>query len=261
MIEIGFAIILGFAVTSTLSGLLADGSRGDMMTIRTLVYLAALATLIALYQGEAARLDRVVVFLAVSSVATHLFWFVLGSTAALLAQLLVEGVAKSLWIRLHPQSVPTPEAKMGQRCQNSTGQKKAVPAALVGVSTEYLTSDLDLRTETLIRLSYFAFEDRGALMMSRLESSLRLGTGRRQRAFYKLAAGMRGRPKLKPTVHRYWRSVNGSSRMGQSLFADLCSLASDTGNQDRATLKRLSDVGVALGLNADEMQRALRSGH
>ncbi len=259
MIEIGFAIILGFAITSTLCGLMDDGSRGDVTAIRLLVCLAALASLIGLYHGEVARVDRVILALTLSSVFTHLIWFVLGAVVALIAQLIAEGHANSLWIRLHPQSVPTPEAAMGRRSQKSSNRKERVPATLVGASTEYLTSDLDLRTETLIHLCYFAFEDRGALMLSQLESGLRLGTGHRQRAFHKLAAGMRGRRKLKPTVHRYWRSVNGSTRMGQSLFSELCRLAHDTGNRDKATVKRLSDVGTALGLTSDEMGRAIRS--
>ena len=137
-------------------------------------------------------------------------------------------------------------------------RKERTPATLVGTSTNYLSAELDLRTETLIRLCYSVFEDRSALTMSRLESALRLGTGRRQKAFHKIVAGHRGRPKTKRIVHRYWRSVNGSSRLSQALFGDLCKLARDTNNGDRATADRLSKVGAALGLTAEEMGRAIK---
>ena len=148
---------------------------------------------------------------------------------------------------------------MGQRCYEHQMSRKIVPATLVGSSTQFLSNDLDLKTETLIRLCYFAFEDRGPLMLSRLESNLRLGTGRRQKAFHKIAAGMRGRPDPKRVLHRYWRSVNGSVRMGQALFTELCQLACATGNDDRLTKKRLSVVGLALGLETDVTKRVIQA--
>lgn len=258
MIEIGFAIILGFAITSTLCGMMADGSRGDRILIRLMVYTSVLFTLVAMYNGQAMSLGRAIQFLAVSSVLDNLPWFGLGAVFALCVQLVTEGHAYDLWVRLHPQSAPTPEARMGQRSYKSVYKKKNTPATLVGASTEYLSSELDLRTETLIRLCYFAFEDRGALTLSRLEANLRLGTGHRQKAFHKIAAGMRNRPKLKPTVHRYWRSVNGSTRMGQSLFVELCRLARETDNRDRATIDRLTKVGCALGLCPDATGQSIR---
>ncbi|MEP3654783.1 MAG: hypothetical protein ABJO36_07795 [Litorimonas sp.] len=166
------------------------------------------------------------------------------------------GHIHNLWIKFHPQSAPTPEARFGQRAKPA-GRKEPVAATLIGTSTEYLKSELDLRTDTLIRLCFFSFEDRGALTLSRLESQLRLGTGRRQRAFHKLAAGLRKRPKLKPTVHRYFRSINGSSRLSQSLFSELCHLARDTQNWDSATNGRLSQIGRALGLSDDDIRNTI----
>ena len=174
-----------------------------------------------------------------------------------IAQLVAEGHFYNLWVTLHPQSAPTPEARFGQRAKPAS-RSKPVAATLVGTSTEYLNTELDLRTDTLMRLCFYAFEDRGALTLSRLESSLRLGTGRRQKAFHKIAAGTRTRPKLKPTVHRYCRSINGSSRLSQSLFADLCKLARDTQNRDSATIERLTQTGSALGISIEEMGRVIR---
>lgn len=259
MIEVGFAIILGFAVSSTVCGLLEDGSRYDRILLRALVYLILLSLLIGLFTGGSPFVMAHVGNLVWGSVLERTIWFGLGAVLALILQVYAEGYFYELWVRFFPGSAPTPEAQMGQRAQVVGFRKIRTPATLVGTSTEFLKSDLDLREETLIRLCYCTFEDRGGLMMSRLESELRLGQGRRQRAFHKIVAGNRGRAKSKRIVHRYWRSVNGSSRLSQALFGDLCKLARDTGNRDRATVDRLTVVGTSLGLSAEEMGRSIRS--
>jgi hypothetical protein len=257
MIEVGFAITLGFAIASTLCGLMEDGSRGDRILMRALVYLIALSSLIGLLNGGTTGFLRTMRNLTVGSALDHTIWLLFGGVLAITFQIFVEGHLHELWIKLHPQSAPTPEAKRGQRAQIAGFKKAAVPASLVGTSTQFLSADLDLREETLIRLSYSTFENRNPLMMSRLEGALRLGTGRRQKAFHKIVAGHRGRPKTKRIAHRYWRSVNGSSRLSQALFTDLCKLARDTDNRDRATIDRLIQVGTDLGLTAEDMGRAL----
>ena len=256
MIEVVFAIILGFAITSTLCGLIADHSRGDRILLRALAFLVVLTCLTGYAQGENMSVLGHAQNLVVLSFFGHLLWLMLGATLALTAQLIAEGHAYTLWVKLHPQSAPTPEARFGQRAKPA-GRSKPIAATLVGTSTEYLNSELDLRTDTLIRLCFYAFEDRGALTLSRLESSLRLGVGRRQKAYHKLAAAIRKRPNLKSTVHRYCRSVNGSSRMSQGLFGDLCRLARDTQNRDAATMKRLYQTGQTLGLHPDEIGRLI----
>jgi len=258
MIELGFAIILGFAIASTLFGLMEDGSRGDRILMRSLIYLAVLFTVIGIFTGQGGSFFRNLNYLVIGSIFNHLIWLLGGAVMALCYQLVVEGHLYELWIKFHPQSAPTPEVQIGQRAKVVGFRKERTPATLVGTSTNYLNTELDLRTETLIRLSYSVFENRGALTMSRLESALHLGTGRRQKAFHKIVAGHRGRPKTKRIVHRYWRSVNGSSRLSQSLFGDLCKLARDTNNRDRSTVDRLTTVGTALGLDVEEMGRAIR---
>lgn len=258
MIEVGFAIVLGFAIASTVCGLMEDGSRGDRILMRLLAYIVVLLMLVALFKGEAIGLRSVVFSLVIGSVFEETLWFLLGAGLALCAQLVFEGHIYELWIKLHPQSAPTPEVQMGQRAMVAGFRKEKAPATLVGTSTGYLKSDLDLKTETLIRLCYSVFEDRSAVTMSRLESALHLGTGRRQRAFHKIVAGHRGRPKTKRIAHRYWRSVNGSSRLSQALFFELCKLARDTQNRDQRTINRLSEVGTSLGLTVEEMGRAIR---
>lgn len=259
MIEVGFAIILGFAIASTVCGLLEDGSPNDKVLMRALVYLVVLTMIISFFSGDLVGIRAAVGNLVLGSVFENTIWVLLGGALAILIQVIMEGYFYELWLRLHPQSAPTPEARMGQRAQVAGFRKERTPATLVGTSTEYLNAGLDLRTETLIHLCYSTFEDRGALTMSRLESELRLGTGRRQKAFHKIVAGNRGRAKSKRIVHRYWRSVNGSSRLSQALFGDLCKLARDTHNRDRATIERLTIVGTSLGLTTEEMGRSIRS--
>lgn len=256
MIEVGFSIILGFALVSTLCGVLADGSRGDRILMRALAYLVVLSCLIGYLHGSNVSLLRHAQLLVVMSFMEHIAWLSLGAALAILVQLIAEGHAYDLWVKYHPQSAPTPEARFGQRAQ-PTGRSKSSAATLLGTSTQYLNSELDLRTDTLIRLCFHTFEDRGALTLSRMESNLRLGTGRRQKAFHKLAAGLPKRPKLKPTLHRYCRSINGSSRLSQILFRDLCRLAQITGNRDIATVERLSLAGQALGVSEGEVRRLI----
>lgn len=259
MIEIGFSIILGFAIVSTLCGVMGDGSRGDRILMRAMVYAIVLACVVMMSKGGATSPFWFISYareLVIMSFIERIAWVTFGASLALIVQLIAEGHIHNLWIRLHPQSAPTPEAGFGKRALPA-GRTKPVSATLVGTSTEFLNSELDLRTDTLIRLCYYAFEDRSALMLSRLEAGLRLGTGRRQKSFHQLAAGLRKRPNLKFTLHRYCRSVNGSSRMYQGLFRDLCQLARETQNRDRATVGRLTQTGQALGLHADEIGRLI----
>lgn len=256
MIEVGFSIILGFAITSTLCGLIADHSRGDRVLMRSLVYIIVLSCLLGYAKGETTSLLGHTQSLVVMSFLENFLWLALGASLAIFVQLIAEGHAYNLWVKLHPQSAPTPEARFGQRAQ-PTGRSKKVSATLVGTSTEYLNSELDLRTDTLIRLCFYSFEDRSALMLSRLESSLRLGTGQRQKAFHKLAAGSRTRPKLKSTIHRYCRSINGSTRLSHTFFGDLCRLARETQNRDSATIDRLTQTGHVLGIPVEEIGRLI----
>jgi len=256
MLEVVFSIILGFAIVSTLCGVMADGSRGDRILMRALLYIFILSCLIGYHQGASTGLLRHAQNLVLQSFMENMIWLSLGAAIAVFVQLIAEGHIYDLWIRLHPQSAPTPEARFRQRAQ-PVAASKPVAATLVGTSTEYLNRELDLRTDTLIRLCFYVFEDRGALTLSKMESNLRLGTGRKQRAFHKLAAGLPRRPKLKPTLHRYSRSINGSSRLSLTLFGDLCRLARLTGNQDRATIGRLGEASRALGVTEDDAIRLI----
>jgi len=256
MIDVGFSIILGFAIASTLCGVLADGSRGDRNLMRGLFYLLILSFLIGLAKNEAGSIKSHAIGLVLKSFSEQIGWLIGGAAFAISMQLVAEGHIYDLWIRFHPQSAPTPEARFRKNAQ-PRGRAQPVAATLVGTSTEYLKAELDLRTDTLIKLCFYTFEDRGALTLSRLEANLRLGTGQRQKAYHKLAASLPNRPRLKPTLHRYLRSTNGSSRMSQLLFGELCRLAQSTGNRDAATGNRLSQTGQGLGLSDADVSRLM----
>jgi len=258
MLEICFAIIMGFGLATISGAALADETRFDRILLNAAVMIILLLAIIALRSGESIGILRLARGLIISSFEQRLGWVLLGASVAILIQLYQEGHFETLWVKFSPETAPTQEARAGQRSRTQGfGRRNTVPATLVGTSTQYLNHELDLRTETLIRLAFYAFEDRGARIVTVLETALRLGTGQRQKSYLRIVAGMRGRPNPKRTVHRYWRSVNGSSRMGQSLFGELCHLANVTQNLDQATINRLCKVGEALKLTPDEMSRSL----
>ncbi len=258
MIEVVFSFLLGVAIISSLCGVMPDHSRGDRILLCVLACVVLLACLSSFGGAEPKSLFQTFRELLRESFTSQLPFFLIGGVLALFIQLIDEGHIYKVWVLLHPQSAPTPEVHMGQRAKIAGFRQAKTPATLVGTSTTHLSAELDLYTETLIRLSYSVFEDRGALTMSRLEGELRLGTGHRQKAYHKIVAGNRGRPNVKRIAHRYWRSVNGSSRMSQSLFGDLCKLARNTNNRDRATINRLMTVGTALSLSPEDMGRAIQ---
>ncbi|WP_427451635.1 hypothetical protein [Litorimonas sp. WD9-15] len=257
MLEICFAIIMGFGGAAVAVDAFGDDPRLDRILVRSAVILFFMAVITALRSDNAMGVLKMAQNLIVTSLEFQTGWVVLGAVIAILYQVWHEGHIHSLWVRFSPNSAPTREARAGQRSAVQGARPKVATGTLVGTSTPYLTNELDLKTESLVRLSFYAFENRNARTVTHIESSLRLGTGYRRKAFLKIAAetGRRGNPKR--IVHRYWRSVNGSSRMGQALFGELCNLARATHNLDDATLARLKKVGLALQLTPDEMSSAL----
>lgn len=257
MLEICFAIVMGFGSAAIAVDAFGDNPRLDRILLRSAVILVLMATIIVIQSDDAMGVIKMTQNLIVTSLDIQTGWVVLGTVTAILYQVWQEGHIDTLWIRFSPHSAPTREARAGQRSHSQGVIREAAAGTLVGTSTPYLINELDLRTETLIRLSFYAFENRGARIVTYLESALRLGTGHKQRAFLKIAAETGRRPNPKRIVHRYWRSVNGSSRMGQALFGELCNLAYATQNLDAATIDRLTKVGEALKLTREEMSRSL----
>ena len=218
--------------------------------MRALFFIVVLVAITGIANGQPQKLRGLIQILTLSSFTVNLVWFTLGAILALSAQVLAEGYLHKLWVKLHPKSAPSAEVGFGQRAR-PTSYKRPVAATLMGTSTEYLKDGLDLRTDTLIRLCFYSFEDRSALTLSRIEAGLRLGSGRRQKAFHKIAAELQRRPNLQSILHRYSRSINGSSRLSQTIFAELCGLARDTNNMDGSTRTRLKQTAAGLGLPTD----------
>lgn len=256
MIEVIFAWLLGFASMSVLGAALEDDARMDMIMLRVGLFLCMIVMMIGIKSGNLIRMDALG-YLTITAFTQFFGVVIVGAISALFAQLYLEGHILELWVKYSPHTAPTPEVAAGKRAR-VTGQRKAVvPATLVGTSTKYLTEGLDLRTDTLVQLAWYAFSDHGARTISKMESHLRVGTGHRQRNYLRLIASMGGRPALKPTLHRYWRSVNCSTSLGRSLLTDLCGLAHATGNTDKATIGRLRKIGDALDLTPEEMKQAV----
>ena len=153
MLEICFAIVLGFGLTTMSGAALADNLRVDRILTRSLIALVLL-TFISLGPDQGMSLRGTILYLLSQSFFKHTIWLLLGASLAIVLQLIEEGHLETLWIKFSPHTAPTPEAHAGQRSHSQGfGRKQAVPATLVGTSTQYLTQELDLRTETLIRLS------------------------------------------------------------------------------------------------------------
>jgi hypothetical protein len=256
MIEVGFLIVLGFVIASVLCGLIAGDSVDSHIVIRKVVTIIVICLCLKFLEERTSRAASHGGDYGGSVYDGSFLWLILGASIVILVQIVAEGYVYKLWLILHPNSAPTPEARIGQRAK-PVRRKAAVAATLMGTSTTYLQTDLDLKTETLIKLCFYAFEDRGSRTISLMESYLRLGTGRRQKSFHKIAAGMSRRPNLKQVTHRYLRSTNGSSRMSQLLFGELCRLAHSTGNCDASTLKRLSQTGQGLALSEGDVRRLM----
>jgi len=135
MIEVGFAIVLGFAIASTLCGLVADHSRADRIMIRALLYMIILSFLLGLYRGETTRFLAHAQILTIMSFVVHYLWLMLGAALAIVGLLITEGHAHKLWVRFHPQSAPSAEVGFGQRAR-PVGFKRPVAATLMGTSTD-----------------------------------------------------------------------------------------------------------------------------
>jgi len=132
-------------------------------------------------------------------------------------------------------------------------------AALMGTSTSmFSVPGLDVKTVALIRLSFFAFKKVNRKTIIGLESSLRLGDGRRYKAFHSIAADMQHRRvSLTEIVHPYWRAINGNHSSARVMFRDLCQIARSTGNTDKKTINNLVKIGQALGLSPQDMGVAI----
>ena len=233
MVEIGYAVILGFALVGGGVLVLSDTDRKWDRLIFVLVFALPI---LKMYLDGNSYWRPVVLELTMGSVTTHLNFFIVGLLAAITLVLHEEGSFEWLWRRIHPQSAPTANIRGGQRGHVSR-QGSGMSSALMGTSTEmFSVPGLDVKTVALIRLSFFAFKKMNRKTIIALESYLRLGDGRRYKAFHTIAADVQGRRvSLTEIVHPYWRAINGNHASARMMFTDLCHIAQRTGNTDKKT--------------------------
>jgi len=128
-------------------------------------------------------------------------------------------------------------------------------SALMGTSTDmFAVPGLDVKTVALIRLSFFAFKTMNRRTIIGIESHLRLGDGRRYKAFHAIAAEAQSRRfDLSEIIHPYWRAINGNHASARLMFTSLCEMAYTTSNTDKKTVNNLLKIGQSLGLSPQDM--------
>jgi len=255
MVEIIYAVIFGFALVG--AGVLVV-SDTDRKWDRLIFVLMFALPILKMYLDTDIYWKAVFLQLIFGSVTTHLNYFIVGLLAAIALVLHEEGTYEWLWRRIHPQSAPTADIGAGQRGHFSP-QGSTMSSTLMGTSTQmFSVPGLDVKTVALIRLSFFAFKNMNRKTIIGIESYLKLGDGRRYKAFHSIAAEVQGRRiDLTEIVHPYWRAINGSHASARIMFTDLCKIAQDTANTDKKTVNSLVKVGQALGLSPEDMGLAI----
>lgn len=260
MIEWVFAFVLGFGVAASVTGALLGEDGVSGLVLKATILIVALVTF-GFTQADFAfgRAHITFMMLISQSVTEHYYWLVGGAFVAVIWGLLREGTVQDWWTVLHPETAPTDYVKAGQRSDFTSVRQQSFGATVVGTSTSYLNTELNLKTITLIKLSFYVFSNQSARTISQLETSLGLLYGKRQKEAQKVMAGIHGRPNLRRIVHPYWRAINGNHAAGRQMFSELCSLARQSGNTDSATIDRLMKVGAMLRLEPQDMGRAIQT--
>jgi len=185
-------------------------------------------------------------------------YFIIAGIALIVGLLNAEGVINWVWRRVHPQSAPTDNIKAMTRGQSvQLGSK--MPSTLMGASTGmFSVADLDVKTVALIRLSLYALKNFNSKTIIGIENKLRLGDGRRYRAFHKIVAETQTtRIDLKDVVHPYWRAINGNQAAARKMFSELCQIVHGTGQTNKTVVNRMVEIGQALGLSPQNMGVAI----
>lgn len=165
-----------------------------------------------------------------------------------------EGTINWIWRRVHPSSAPTDDIRAMERGGVNTPAPK-MSAALMGTSTSmFSVPGLDVKTVALIRLSLFALKDFNSKTIIGIENHLKLGDGRRYRAYHGVVAeAQTSRFDLKDIVHPYWRAINGNHAAARNMFTELCHVVRGAGQVNKSTINRIVKIGQALGLSPQDM--------
>lgn len=258
MIEILYALVLGFAVIGNAVLTVSDTDRKWGFLALLLILVLPLVHIFTASESIGS-VKAVMIYFIMWSVTTHLGYFLIGSIAAILLVLYEEGTFGWVWRRVHPVSAPTENIKAGNRGRQLPQKNIATSATFMGTSTGmFNVQGLDVKTVALVRLALAAFGKVDRSVVIGIESSLKLGDGRRYKAFHQLVGeSQRRRQNVKDIIHPYWREINGNHASARNMFTALCQLARDTRNTDRKTINRLANIGQALGLSPEDMGLAI----
>ena len=255
---IWYAIILGVAIIGIVSLIMFfDEMKRSSLILSALSIVLAIGAFI--HMGVSRQtVGEAMQAIVPSNVTSNLHFYIIGGVILIVAALNAEGTISWIWRRVHPRSAPTAGIRAGQRGHVSR-QGPKMSSALMGTSTAmFSVPGLDVKTIALIRLSLFALKKINSRTVIGIESHLRLGDGRRYRAFQNIVVEMQsGRTGLVDIVHPYWRAINGNHSAARRMFTELCQVIHNAGQTDKATINRLVKIGQALDLSPQDMGIAI----
>jgi len=257
MIEILYALILGFALVGNGVLTVSDTDRKWGWLTLILILILPLIQMLTV-PNVSGSLKELIISLIMTSLSTQMNYFILGVISAIILVLYEEDTIGWLWRRIHPESAPTMDIKAGHRGQPA--QKVAMMSStLMGSSTRMFSVEgLDVKTTALVRLALVAFDKIDRSVVIGIESSLKLGDGRRYRAFQQLVGeSTNNKQNIRDIIHPYWRSINGNHASARNMFTALCQLARDIKKTDKKTVNRLVKIGQSLGLSPEDMGLAI----
>ena len=257
MIELVYALILGFCAIGFSVLTISDTDRKWSYISLALIFVLPFIYIFTA-PGSVGGIRSAIVFFVITALTSHIGYFLIGATAAILLVLYEKGSFGWIWRRVHPKSAPTEFIKAGNRGQPKT-KHTPIGSTLMGSSTAmFAVQGLDVKTIALVRLAMAAFAKVDSRVVVGIESSLKLGDGRRYKAFHQLVSESQSRRQnIKDIVHPYWREINGNHASARNMFTALCQLARDTRNTDKHTVNRLVKIGQTLGLSPEDMGLAI----
>jgi len=131
-------------------------------------------------------------------------------------------------------------------------------ATLMGTSTSnFNRQDLDLRAETLVRLSIFVLSGLSRQAVISVENNLGIMNGQRIDVQRLIAKSISQRGGVSAILKPVQRSPLSSHHESRSLFYTLCKIARDSRSYDHKAMKKLVSVAKGLKLSQLEVEQAL----
>jgi len=139
-------------------------------------------------------------------------------------------------------------------------QKPAPRAAtLMGTATSnFNRQDLDLRAETLIRLTIFTLSGLNRQAVIAVENNLGIMNGQRIDVQRLIARSVSQRGGVAAILKPVQRSSLKSHHESRRLFYTLCKIARESQSYDRKAMKNMVSVAKALGLTQTETEQGLQ---